>query len=148
MENSFYFMPKDAPEPRDNIEIPQMGFTKILRRIELINGICDRTERSHFTAYPNVVKLCRLCITDVCKELTQRINWETTRFKKYTELFEQLENDTYEYIVKDKESLMDALKISITDTRYLYNEYHTLYQTLKKKKLYTTMCVICEETKN
>ena len=120
-----------------------------LRRVKMIEDICQGTEHGHQTDYSHIIKLCRLCITDICKKLTTKINTETERYKVYNTAYEQLQSNTYPYPVpaKDRDELIEDLKINITDAKFIYDQYFTLYQNLKKKKLYTKACVICYETK-
>lgn len=114
--------------------IPKETNTQILKRIEIINSICNETERGHLTEYSHIWKLCRACATDILKTLTNYINWETTRYKKYKENLEISPND-----------LIEELKVNISDSEFLYNKYLSLYKKLQKIKLYTKCCYICEE---
>ena len=139
MENSFCIVSKPYPIIG--------GFTYILRRIKIVREICEGDEKRFQTIYPSIVKLCRLCISDVCKELMTKINWETTRYKKYTFLLEKLHTETYFYPIKNKPEFMVDLENHIIDCKSLYNKYIILYNTLKKAKLYSKECIICAETK-
>lgn len=114
--------------------------TKI-QRIEKIKAVCDGMETSYRTDYPHIVRLCRSCISDICKELTERVNWETSRYKKYTVLHDQIVNGTYP---NDYDAnFVEDLEIQITDAKYLYAKYHSMYKDFIKKKLYTKACIIC-----
>ena len=117
-------------------QTPKQTNTQYLRRKEIINSICNGVERGHLTEYPHIIKLCRVCVTDVCKTLVHLINWETTQYKKYKETLETLDTDS---------SLIEELKINITNSKYQYDKYTSLYQKIKKLKLYTKGCYICEE---
>jgi len=110
-------------------------FNKGLLRIELINCICDNTERRHYTNYPNVIKLCKICMKDICKELLNRLNWETTLYKKYKKKFE--ENSLISYSVETK----------MNECKARYNDYKALYLKFTKVKLCTNACIICSELK-
>ncbi len=154
MDKSFYIVPEKhkSKYSSTNLSMQILGtgnvpFSMTLSRIEMIEAICHGAERSHQTNYSHIVKLCRLCISDICKKLTEKINWETERYKRYSTVHEQVKSNTYQYPVKNRDGLIEDLEINITDARFLYNQYLTLYQDLKKKKLYTKACVICDETK-
>ena len=138
MENSFFVVPKDDSDS-------PAAFSMIIKRVEMINNICEGVENRYKSEYPHIVKLCRLCIADICKELTDRINFETKRFKKYCKVRDQLVAGNYFH--PNKDSLIEELNVNSTDAKYLYNQYRTLFQELKQKKLYTKACIICAETK-
>ncbi len=156
MEKSFFIVPKESKRNSANLNdspYPALlsndntSFSMTIKRKEMIQNICDGTEKSYKSEYPHIVKLCRLCIADICKELTERVNFATMRFKRYTKVHDQLVAGTYPYPSQSKDALIEDLEISTTDAKYHYNQYHTLYQDLKKKKLYTKACVICAEIK-
>ena len=125
MDNDFYIV-----ENRNSTAL-----TDGLYKKEIINAICDNTERRHYTTYPNVIKLCRICMRDVCKELTERINWETTLYKKYKDA-----------MTSNKEPLFNfTLEQKISEAKAKYTEYTALYNKFKRVKLCTDACIICEE---
>ena len=147
MEKSFFVVPKETTNLNESPYPTLLGdngsFSMTIKRKEMINSICDGTEKSYKSEYPHIVKLCRLCISDICKELTERVNFETMRFKKYTEVHGQLVAGTYPYPSSGKDAIIEDIEISTTGAKYHYNKYYTLYQDLKKMKLYTKACVIC-----
>jgi ribosomal protein S14 len=134
MDNSFFIVPNS--DGNGSI-FKTSGFSDGLYRKELIDNICDNTEKRHYTMYPNVVKLCRICMRDVCKELTERINWETTLFKKYTNALES---------VSVPDELIGDLNENIQQCKCRYNEYHSLLIKFKKVKLCTDACIICKKS--
>jgi len=119
------------------------SFSLAIKRIKMIKAICKGTETSYKTEYPHIVKLCRLCMSDVCKELTERVNFETMRFKAYTKHHEEILAGTY----PAEDEYTKDLEIDITDSKYLYKRYYNLFQELQKKQLYTKACIICAATK-
>jgi CRISPR/Cas system endoribonuclease Cas6 (RAMP superfamily) len=139
MENSFCVISKPYPIIG--------GFSFILQRIEIVREICDGKEKRFQTLSPSIVKLCRLCILDICKELLAKINWETTRYKKYTLLLNKLETNSYELLIENESEFILDLKDNIIDCKTLYNKYHSLYLNLQQVKLYSKECIICLETK-
>jgi hypothetical protein len=109
-----------------------------LRKIELKSEICSGQNNSYRTEYPHIIRLCRTCITDICKKLTELINFETARYRSYVQGRERLlSSDT------PNPELLEDIDINITDAKYQYNKYYTLYQDLLKKKLCPKKCVIC-----
>ena len=137
MDNSFFIISE-----KNSIA----NFSSTLRRRELINNICENQDFGYKTQYPHIVKLCRTCINDICKQLIQLANWETTRFKKYSELLQQINEGTY--ITNDIISLKQDLEINITDAKFLHNKYYSTYQKLKNMKLYTKSCYVCQQLHN
>ena len=135
--DDFYFIPREGTtETLGTFKaFGTYGFGDALCRIELIKGICDKSEKRHLTEYPNIVKLCRLCMSDICKELALRINWETTLYRGYKDAFEK-GGVSVDFLLKIKES-MDC-------SAQLYIEYHSHYEEMKKLKLCTKACIICD----
>ena len=140
MEKSFIFVDKDD---KPDMPIGGASFSTTIKRLEFINAICDGTENSYKTEYPHIVKLCRLCIQDICKELTERANFETECFKRYSKMHrELLEGKRSELYTDD---LVKDLEHNKINAKYQYTQYSTLYQELKKKQLYTKACAVCTE---
>jgi hypothetical protein len=115
------------------------SFLKSYRRIELINSICNDTELSHLTEYPNIVKLCRLCIQDICLKLKELSNIEADTYNTYKLYYSSLEEKDLN-LVADFEKEMKKTKLN-------YQKYINLYEKMTKYKLYTKGCVICKQTK-
>jgi len=107
------------------------------QRETIIRNIAEETELGHLTKYPGIVKLCKVCISDVCKDLVAMINWETTRYKKYSELLSKVKNT-------DDKELVEELEINITDAKYMYDKYTTHHKKLQKVKLASKKCIVCE----
>lgn len=114
---------------------PPSTISAFCNRIETIEDICDGKDTTYQTDYPNIVKLCRDCIADICTELVTRTNFETLRFKRYTQ--------EWEHPTMDDPSFREELAIDIDDAKYNYNRYYNLYQELRNKRLYTKACVVC-----
>lgn len=153
MESFYFFTPHIKEKTFENSplrtrhSLPDISDTRrAVRRNTLINEICRGENKTYITEYPHIVKFCRACITDVCRELTELSNWETTRYKKYTELLKKL-SDNYDYPINDREELIKDLQVNICDAKRLYTEYRNFWQQLQSKKLYTKGCIVCVDIK-
>lgn len=141
MDKSFVIIPKEH-----SIEFSDSpsSCSMIINKIVTINSICDGVNKLYMTDYPNVVKLCRFCITDICKELTDRANFETKRYKGYNTARDNLIDCIY-YPDDEKNGILEELYIEATDAKYRYTQYYALLAELRGKALYTKACIICTE---
>lgn len=135
MDNSFVILPNTQKAPT---KIVHNGFSVGLRRKELIDAVCDDTERRHYTQYPNVIKLCRVCMKDVCKELTERMNWETTLYNRYNDKLQAADCEP---------AFKPDLTSKIEQCKCRYADCNTLLSKFQKVKLCTDACIICAELK-
>lgn len=114
---------------------------QISAKRERILDICDGVDDSYKTEHAHIVKLCRTCITDICNELTEIINWNVACYKKYIDIKKQLENG--ECIIGCMTEMIRNINLEISNNKYFYNRYNALLQELRKKKLYSKACILC-----
>lgn len=139
MEKSFFIIPRENQEFLDS----PSSCSLIIAKIETINSICDSENDTYKTEHLHIVKLCRYCITDICKELIVRANFATTRYKKYTAMRNSLLDGSYYYPDEEKDRMVRELENNIIDAKHRYSQYYALLSDFKKKKLFTTACILC-----
>lgn len=148
MDKSFVLIPRedkvlvDKQRNLEWIDRPA-SCSRIIEKLETISSICDSESDAYKTEIQNVAKLCRHCITDICKELIERANFETTRYKRYSTLHKSLTDESYFYPEEDKGNMIEDLEINITDAKFKYAQYYALLAELKKMRLYTEACILC-----
>lgn len=133
MDDEFILLRNKAPL------LPSGGIEQIVKRAQIINAICEN-DRLYETRYPNVYKLCKVCINDICNHLVYLSNWETRYYKSY--------ND---YLIKNNvdPELKKDIQLASVKAKEKHANYKQLYQqfTAASIKLVTKECVICKETK-
>jgi hypothetical protein len=140
MEQSFIII-------NNNHNYENNSFLKTYRRTELINSICNETELSHLTQEPYVLKLCRLCITDICNNLIELSNLEAENYHEYKKCLSKLKKDISPDNIIYNNYLILELKKEISKTKVNYHKYSNLYNKMKLCKLYTKACIVCNQTK-
>lgn len=143
MDKSFYFI-DDTKETSKPIDLKA---TKIIVRSSLIRAICEDKDNGYLTEYNHIVKLCRLCMNDIYKELKEKANNETIYYKKYKDMYDKIKEGE-NLPVDDKEQFIKEIREGINTSNMKYNNYCNKLLKFKKVKLYTKNCYICSELKN
>jgi hypothetical protein len=136
--DDFILLKKSYTKPEHVI-----GFLNIIKRHSMIDDICYGKLTLFKTRSPSIVKLCRICISDICKKLTELINWEANRFKTY----KNFNINNIKLPENELQELKDGLDINIIDANFLYNQYSKLYKELTNSKILKLECIICKECK-
>ena len=145
MDKSFYCI--DEQEQHSTI-------VSSIQRNKIIRSICEGKNLGYVTEYKYVVKLCRVCINDVIKELINFANTLTKDYKVYNKklktLLEEREaqlndsNRLKEINESQYAELTKELKTQMTKNLSDYEKYVSLIDKFKKVKLYTKCCYVCK----
>jgi len=110
----------------------------LLNRHNIINNICNGLDNSYLTHVENIVKLCRLCISDICKKLIELSNEEIYYYNKYSEYTMSCSSGS------GCSSSGCSVNGEMLKCKDKYTNYIKLYKKLKECKLLKGECSVCK----